>query len=93
MGVGVWQHWCSSKVCDLGLTPTAPPLLCCRSRIQLYHHHTIQGNGEELRTMAGSRGPAAPPLSTLPMFNSRSGQEAPPLRSDSPSVPLILAQQ
>lgn len=42
--------------------------------------------------MAGNRG-AAPPLSTLPMFNSRSGQEAPPLRSDSPSVPLILAQQ
>ncbi|XP_075872750.1 alpha-sarcoglycan [Nelusetta ayraudi] len=62
------------------------------NQIQLYHHHTIQGNGEELRTMAGSRGPAAPPLSTLPMFNSRSGQEAPLLRSDSPSVPLILAQ-
>ncbi|CAJ1080081.1 alpha-sarcoglycan isoform X2 [Xyrichtys novacula] len=60
-------------------------------QIQLYHHHTIHGNTDELRTMAGSRG-ASPPLSTLPMFNYRTGEGAPPLQSDSPNIPLIMAQ-
>lgn len=63
--------------------------LCCR--IQLYHHHTIHGNTDELRNMAANRG-VPPPLSTLPMFNSRTGDEGPPLQSDSPSIPLIMAQ-
>ncbi|TNN03255.1 hypothetical protein fugu_000284 [Takifugu bimaculatus] len=59
--------------------------------IQLYHHQTIHGNTDELRNMAGSRR-VPPPLSTLPMFNSRTGDESPPLQSDSPSIPLIMAQ-
>ncbi|KAJ3607765.1 hypothetical protein NHX12_024816 [Muraenolepis orangiensis] len=77
-------------------------IMCCRregvekrnaktSEIQLYHHHTIHGNGDELRSMAGGRG-VAPPLSTLPMFNFRTGERMPPWRSDSSSIPLILAQ-
>lgn len=61
------------------------------NQIQLYHHHTIHGNTDELRSMAGNRG-VAPPLSTLPMFNSRTGEGAPPLHSDSPSISLIMAQ-
>uniref|UniRef100_UPI0037E71D5E alpha-sarcoglycan n=1 Tax=Semicossyphus pulcher TaxID=241346 RepID=UPI0037E71D5E len=61
------------------------------NHIQLYHHHTIHGNTDELRNMAGNRG-ASLPLSTLPMFNSRTGESAPPLQSDSPSIPLIMAQ-
>uniref|UniRef100_A0A672F5H0 Sarcoglycan, alpha n=1 Tax=Salarias fasciatus TaxID=181472 RepID=A0A672F5H0_SALFA len=60
-------------------------------QIQLYHHQTIHGNTDELRGMAANRG-VPPPLSTLPMFNSRTGQRASPLQSDSPSIPLILAQ-
>ncbi|XP_076007889.1 alpha-sarcoglycan [Genypterus blacodes] len=60
--------------------------------IQLYHHHTILGNGDELRSMAGSRA-APPPMSTLPMFNYRTGETAPPMQSDSPRIPLIMAQQ
>ncbi|KAM7370546.1 hypothetical protein PAMP_010081 [Pampus punctatissimus] len=60
-------------------------------QIQLYHHHTILGNTGELRNMAGNRG-TPPPLSTLPMFNSRTGERAMPPQSDSPSIPLILAQ-
>ncbi|XP_073346054.1 alpha-sarcoglycan [Pagrus major] len=60
------------------------------NQIQLYHHHTILGNTDELRNMAGSRGVPSP-LSTLPMFNSRTGEGARPLQSDSP-VPLIRAQ-
>ncbi|KAK5851128.1 hypothetical protein PBY51_001947 [Eleginops maclovinus] len=60
-------------------------------QIQLYHHHTIHGNTDELRNMAGLRS-SAPPLSTLPMFNSRTLDRAPLLRSDSPSIPLIMAQ-
>ncbi|KAI3364763.1 hypothetical protein L3Q82_000970 [Scortum barcoo] len=59
--------------------------------IQLFHHHTIHGNTDELRGMAGSRNVPLP-LSTLPMFNSRTGEGAPPLQSDSPSIPLIMAQ-
>ncbi|KAM9838130.1 alpha-sarcoglycan [Aulostomus maculatus] len=61
------------------------------NQIQLYHHHTIHDNTEELRNMAGQRG-ASPPLSTLPMFNSRTGERPPLLQSDSPSIPLIMAQ-
>uniref|UniRef100_A0A665VR81 Alpha-sarcoglycan-like n=1 Tax=Echeneis naucrates TaxID=173247 RepID=A0A665VR81_ECHNA len=61
------------------------------NQIQLYHHHTIHENTDELRNMAGNRG-APPPLSTLPMFNSRTLDRAPPLHSDSPSIPLIMAQ-
>ncbi|XP_034564116.1 alpha-sarcoglycan isoform X2 [Notolabrus celidotus] len=61
------------------------------NQIQLYHHHTIHGNTDELRDMAGNRG-LPPPLSTLPMFNYRTGEGAPPLQSDSPTIPLIMAQ-
>ncbi|XP_069576050.1 alpha-sarcoglycan [Brachyistius frenatus] len=61
------------------------------NQIQLYHHHTIHGNTDELRNMAGNRG-ALPPLSTLPMFNCRTGERASPLQSDSPTIPLIMAQ-
>ncbi|KAL4660499.1 alpha-sarcoglycan [Arapaima gigas] len=70
-------------------------VMCCRREgvIQLYHHRTIQGNADELRTMAGGR--AVPrPLSTLPMFNMRTGERMPPLQrhSDSSHIPLIMAQ-
>uniref|UniRef100_A0A3B3XZE3 Sarcoglycan, alpha n=1 Tax=Poecilia mexicana TaxID=48701 RepID=A0A3B3XZE3_9TELE len=58
--------------------------------IQLYHQQTIHGNTEELRSMASQRA-VPPPLSTLPMFNSRTGERASPLQSD--SIPLIMAQQ
>ncbi|XP_026206658.1 alpha-sarcoglycan isoform X2 [Anabas testudineus] len=61
------------------------------NQIQLYHHYTIHGNTDDLRSMAGNRS-VTPPLSTLPMFNSRTGERAPPLHSDSPSIPLIAAQ-
>uniref|UniRef100_A0A3B4BBX8 Uncharacterized protein n=1 Tax=Periophthalmus magnuspinnatus TaxID=409849 RepID=A0A3B4BBX8_9GOBI len=66
-------------------------MFCRREGVfQLYHHHTIHDNADELRNMAADRsGP--PPLSTLPMFNYRTGERAPPLPSD--SIPLILAQQ
>uniref|UniRef100_A0A8C9R296 Sarcoglycan alpha n=1 Tax=Scleropages formosus TaxID=113540 RepID=A0A8C9R296_SCLFO len=81
-------------------------VMCCRREgvvkrdaktpdIQLYHHHTIQGNTDELRSMAGGRG-VPRPLSTLPMFNGRTGERMPPLqrqlRSDSSHIPLIMAQ-
>ncbi|KAM4623587.1 alpha-sarcoglycan [Polymixia lowei] len=77
-------------------------IMCCRREgvakrnamtpeIQLYHHHTIHGNSDELRCMAGGRS-VTPPQSTLPMFNFRTGERAPPLHSDSPSIPLIMAQ-
>ncbi|KAM6896968.1 alpha-sarcoglycan [Xenentodon cancila] len=59
-------------------------------QIQLYHHHTIHGNTDELRSMAANR-VVPPPLSTLPMFNSRTGERGSPLQSD--SIPLIMAQQ
>ncbi|XP_041818936.1 alpha-sarcoglycan [Chelmon rostratus] len=61
------------------------------NQIQLYHHQTIHGNTEELRDMAGNRR-FPPPLSTLPMFNSRTGERAASLRSDSPTIPFIMAQ-
>lgn len=60
-------------------------------QIQLYHHHTIHGNTDELRNMAGNRS-VPPPMSTMPMFNFRTGERASPLQSDSPSIPLIMAQ-
>ncbi|CAL8309466.1 unnamed protein product [Boreogadus saida] len=76
-------------------------VMCCRregvekrniktSEIQMYHHHTIHGNRDELRSMAEGRRVA--PLSTLPMFNFRTGERFAPLQSDSPSIPLIMAQ-
>ncbi|KAM3591859.1 uncharacterized protein V6R79_008756 [Siganus canaliculatus] len=61
------------------------------NQIQLYHHHTIHGNSDELRDMARNRG-APQPLSTQPMFNSRTGERTSPVQSDSPSIPLIMAQ-
>ncbi|KAM3859634.1 alpha-sarcoglycan [Diretmus argenteus] len=77
-------------------------VMCCRregvgkrnamtNEIQLYHHHTIFSNRDELRSMAGGRG-VPPPLSTLPMFNARTAERAPSQQSDSPSIPLIMAQ-
>ncbi|XP_007908903.1 epsilon-sarcoglycan [Callorhinchus milii] len=65
------------------------------SDIQLVHHHSIQGNTNELRQMAKARD-VPQPLSTLPMFNVRTGQRVPPLSScdfDSSRVPLIQTQQ
>ncbi|PNJ66162.1 SGCA isoform 5, partial [Pongo abelii] len=76
-------------------------VMCCRregrlkrdlatSDIQMVHHCTIHGNTEELRQMAASR-EVPRPLSTLPMFNVRTGERLPP-RVDSAQVPLILDQ-
>ncbi|KAB0394516.1 hypothetical protein E2I00_015648 [Balaenoptera physalus] len=76
-------------------------VMCCRregrlkrdlatSDIQMVHHCTIRGNTEELRQMAASR-EVPRPLSTLPMFNVRTGERLPP-RVDSARVPLILDQ-
>ncbi|KAL0983786.1 hypothetical protein UPYG_G00132790 [Umbra pygmaea] len=78
-------------------------IMCCRREglekrdaktpdIQLYHHHTIHENTTELRSMAAGRG-VPPPLSTRSMFNSRTGETAPSFQTESPRVPLILAQQ
>ncbi|KAG8446907.1 hypothetical protein GDO86_014380, partial [Hymenochirus boettgeri] len=79
-------------------------IMCCRregvdkrdsatSDIQLVHQQTIFSNTEELRQMASTRD-VPRPLSTLPMFNARTGQRAPPLQlpEDSAHVPLILSQ-
>nr|XP_019586495.1 PREDICTED: alpha-sarcoglycan isoform X3 [Rhinolophus sinicus] len=76
-------------------------IMCCRregrlkrdlatSDIQMVHHDTIRGNTEELRQMAASR-EVPRPLSTLPMFNVRTGERLPP-QVDSAQVPLILDQ-
>ncbi|XP_069760755.1 epsilon-sarcoglycan isoform X2 [Narcine bancroftii] len=81
-------------------------IMCCRreglekrnaktSDIQLVHHHSIQDDINELRNLAKSRD-ALRPLSTLPMFNARTGERAPPrlpFNSDTSRVPLILDQQ
>ncbi|XP_053556069.1 alpha-sarcoglycan isoform X2 [Bombina bombina] len=80
-------------------------IMCCRregvekrdaetSDIQLIHQHTIMTNTEELRHMAATRD-VPRPLSTLPMFNVRTGQRVPPIQphQDSARVPLILSQQ
>ncbi|XP_032567289.1 alpha-sarcoglycan isoform X1 [Chiroxiphia lanceolata] len=80
-------------------------LMCCRregvqkrdlqtSDIQLVHHTTIHGDTEELRHMAGSRDvirDVPRPLSTLPMFNVRTGQRINPMPSprDGARVPLL----
>ncbi|KAJ1136317.1 hypothetical protein NDU88_002734 [Pleurodeles waltl] len=80
-------------------------IMCCRregvdkrdaktSDIQMLHHHTIHANTEELREMA--RGRDVPrPLSTLPMFNVRTGERRSPMpqHRDSARVPLIMAQK
>ncbi|XP_065555550.1 alpha-sarcoglycan-like [Lathamus discolor] len=76
-------------------------LMCCRregvqkrdletSDIQLFHHTTIHGDTQELRHMAGSRD-VPRPLSTLPMFNVRTGQRINPLpgATDGARVPLL----
>ncbi|XP_062893439.1 epsilon-sarcoglycan-like isoform X3 [Mobula hypostoma] len=81
-------------------------IMCCQregvgkrdaktSDIQLVHHHSIQDNTSELRNLAKSRA-GLRPLSTLPMFNARTGERAPPrlpFNSDTSRVPLILDQQ
>ncbi|XP_063815971.1 alpha-sarcoglycan [Pseudophryne corroboree] len=80
-------------------------IMCCRregvekrdaetSVIQLVHQQSIFSNTEELRNMASSRD-VPRPLSTLPMFNVRTGQRTSPmeLSGDSARVPLILSQQ
>lgn len=64
--------------------------------IQMVHHHTIHDNTEELRQMAATRGGVPRPLSTLPMFNIRTGERINPMQSshyDGAQVPLIVAQQ
>ncbi|XP_056153451.1 alpha-sarcoglycan [Lampris incognitus] len=61
------------------------------TEIQMYHHHTIHGTSDELRMMAGSRDVPPPPLSTLPMFNFRTGERVSPLEGTSPTIPLIMA--
>ncbi|XP_019338172.1 alpha-sarcoglycan isoform X2 [Alligator mississippiensis] len=71
-------------------------IMCCRREglIQMVHHNTIHGNTEELRHMASSR-EVPQPLSTLPMFNVRTGESINPMqgRYDSAHVPLILDQK
>uniref|UniRef100_A0A674IRN4 Sarcoglycan alpha n=1 Tax=Terrapene triunguis TaxID=2587831 RepID=A0A674IRN4_9SAUR len=69
-------------------------IMYCRREgvVQMVHHNTIHGNTEELRHMASSRD-VPRPLSTLPMFNVRTGERISPLqgRQDSAHVPLILS--
>ncbi|XP_040291443.1 alpha-sarcoglycan [Bufo bufo] len=80
-------------------------IMCCRregvekrdaetSELQLVHQQSIFSNTEELRHMASNRD-VPRPLSTLPMFNIRTGQRTSPmdLSGDSAHVPLILSQQ
>ncbi|XP_064255657.1 LOW QUALITY PROTEIN: alpha-sarcoglycan [Passer domesticus] len=66
-------------------------LMCCRregvekrdlqtSDLQLFHHGSILGDTRELRLMAGRRD-VPRPLSTLPMFNVRTGQRTDPMAS------------
>ncbi|NXJ24608.1 SGCA protein, partial [Dicrurus megarhynchus] len=58
--------------------------------IQLVHHSSIHGDTRELRSMAGSRD-VPRPLSTLPMFNVRTGQRINPMPGprDGARVPLL----
>ncbi|KAM4884368.1 alpha-sarcoglycan [Sylvia borin] len=74
-------------------------LMCCRregvekrdlqtSDLQLFHHSSIAGDTRELRAMAGSRD-VPRPLSTLPMFNVRTGQRAQPAGSPRDRAPLL----
>uniref|UniRef100_A0A8B9FGL6 Sarcoglycan alpha n=1 Tax=Amazona collaria TaxID=241587 RepID=A0A8B9FGL6_9PSIT len=64
-------------------------IMCCRREgvIQLFHHTTIHGDTQELRHMAGSRD-VPRPLSTLPMFNVRTGQRINPLHPAQHPQPL-----
>ncbi|XP_038635184.1 epsilon-sarcoglycan-like isoform X2 [Scyliorhinus canicula] len=65
------------------------------SDIQLVHHHSIQDNTSELRDLAKGR-EGLRPLSTLPMFNARTGERAPPrlpFNNDTSRIPLVLDQQ
>ncbi|XP_050841807.1 alpha-sarcoglycan [Serinus canaria] len=52
----------------------------CPRSIQLVHHSSIVGDTRELRLMAGRRD-VPRPLSTLPMFNIRTGQRTDPMGS------------
>ncbi|NXT29107.1 SGCA protein, partial [Syrrhaptes paradoxus] len=67
------------------ITPFSSPL-----SIQLFHHTTIHGDTEELRHMATNRD-VPRPLSTLPMFNVRTGQRINPMPGppDGARVPLL----
>lgn len=58
--------------------------------IQLVHHSSIHGDTRELRRMAGSRD-VPRPLSTLPMFNVRTGQRINPMPGprDGARAPLL----
>ncbi|XP_030076808.1 alpha-sarcoglycan [Microcaecilia unicolor] len=80
-------------------------IMCCRreglekrdaqtSDIQMVHHHSILANTDELREMAKGRD-VPRPLSTLPMFNVRTGERTSPMprHHDTSRVPLILAQK
>nr|XP_033774482.1 alpha-sarcoglycan isoform X2 [Geotrypetes seraphini] len=71
-------------------------IMCCRREglIQMVHHQSILINTEELREMAKGRD-VPRPLSTLPMFNVRTGERTSPLpqHRDTSRVPLILAQK
>ncbi|XP_032891223.1 epsilon-sarcoglycan-like [Amblyraja radiata] len=81
-------------------------IMCCRregvekrdaktSDIQLVHHQSIQDDTNELRNLAKSRD-GLRPLSTLPMFNARTGERVPPripFNSDTSRIPLIMDQQ
>uniref|UniRef100_A0A8C5QWI2 Dystroglycan-type cadherin-like domain-containing protein n=1 Tax=Leptobrachium leishanense TaxID=445787 RepID=A0A8C5QWI2_9ANUR len=79
-------------------------IMCCRregiekrdaetSVIQLVHQQSVFANTEELRHMADNRN-VPRPLSTLPMFNVRTGERISPRQTseDSARVPLILSQ-
>ncbi|NXN21992.1 SGCA protein, partial [Nycticryphes semicollaris] len=70
-----------------GAAPRCPPPT---PSIQLVHHTTIHGDTEELRHMATSRD-VPRPLSTLPMFNVRTGQRINPMPSpsDGARIPLL----
>ncbi|NXH31301.1 SGCA protein, partial [Myiagra hebetior] len=68
-----------------------PKSACPLSRsLQLLHHSSIHGDTRELRFMAGSRD-VPRPLSTLPMFNVRTGQRINPMLGarDGARVPLL----
>ncbi|XP_068120624.1 alpha-sarcoglycan isoform X2 [Hyperolius riggenbachi] len=80
-------------------------IMCCRregvekrdsntSELQMIHQQSIFSNTEELRKMASNRD-VSRPLSTLPMFNARTGQRISPmdLAGDGARVPLILSEQ
>uniref|UniRef100_A0A8C3TBY6 Sarcoglycan alpha n=1 Tax=Chelydra serpentina TaxID=8475 RepID=A0A8C3TBY6_CHESE len=59
--------------------------------IPMVHHNTIHGNTEELRHMA-SRRDVPRPLSTLPMFNVRTGERISPLQGRQDMFPACPGQ-